>query len=503
MANTQILHMKGIHKQFPGVKALTDIDLTLERGDVLALMGENGAGKSTLIKILSGAYQAEEGEIIFEGQPVKITNPQIAIDMGINVIYQELNNSDVLSIAENIYMGNLKTKAGGLIDYQSISRDTRALLTRVGLEKHDPFTLVGSLSIAEKQMVEIAKALSKNTKVLVLDEPTAALNDEEIAILFGLIRQLSAEGTAIIYISHRLDEVFEISNRVMIMRDGCHVRTMLTKDTSKSELIALMVGREIQNIYPLRENGHVGETVLEVKALSSTYVKDISFRVRRGEILGLFGLMGAGRTETVETIFGDRKLTAGEIYIEGKRVDISTPKQAKALGIGYIPSDRKAEGLFLHHSVAANISVNVLPQILGRGGLLDFAKERRLTDRWIKRLRIKTPSAQTAAESLSGGNQQKIVVAKWLADQPKVLILNEPTRGIDVGAKLEIYNLMNELSRQGISFIMVSSELPEVMAMSDRIVVLHEGRKKGELERKDFSQERLLSIAIGGEENAK
>ena len=498
MSNPQILYMKGIHKSFPGVKALTNIDLELERGDVLALLGENGAGKSTLMKVLSGAYQAEEGEIFFEGKPVKIAGPKAAIDMGINVIYQELNNSDVLSIAENIYMGNLKTKTGGIIDYRAIEGDTKALLERVGLGHYEPFTPVENLSIAEKQMVEIAKALAKNTKVLVLDEPTAALNDEEISILFGLIRQLSSEGTAIIYISHRLDEVFEISNKVMIMRDGCLVKTLLTRDTNKNELITLMVGREIKNVYPLRKGDHIGEVVLEVDGLSSTYVKDINFCVRKGEILGLFGLMGAGRTETVETIVGDRKMTDGEVRIEGKPVRIMSPKQAKELGIGYIPSDRKAEGLFLHHSVARNISINVLPQILGPGGLVNFGKEGRLTNKWIQKLKIKTPTSQTPAESLSGGNQQKIVVAKWLAAQPKVLILNEPTRGIDVGAKLEIYNLMNELSEQGISFIMVSSELPEVMAMSDRIVVLHEGRQKGELMREEFSQEKLLSTAIGG-----
>lgn len=346
MSNPQILYMKGIHKSFPGVKALTNIDLELERGDVLALLGENGAGKSTLMKVLSGAYQAEEGEIFFEGKPVKIAEPKAAIDMGINVIYQELNNSDVLSIAENIYMGNLKTKTGGIIDYRAIEGDTKALLERVGLGHYEPFTPVENLSIAEKQMVEIAKALAKNTKVLVLDEPTAALNDEEISILFGLIRQLSSEGTAIIYISHRLDEVFEISNKVMIMRDGCLVKTLLTHDTDKNELITLMVGREIKNVYPLRKGDHKGEIVLEVKGLASTYVKDINFCVRKGEILGLFGLMGAGRTETVETIVGDRKMTDGEVRIEGKPVRIMSPKQAKELGIGYIPSDRKAEGLF-------------------------------------------------------------------------------------------------------------------------------------------------------------
>lgn len=502
MADTQVLQMKGICKSFPGVRALFNIDLELNQGDVLALLGENGAGKSTLMKVLSGAYQADQGEIIFEGKNVKITDPKTAIEIGINVIYQELNNSDVLSIAENIFMGNLKTKPSGLIDYAAIGCDTTELLNRVGLGHYDPFTPVSQLSIAEKQMVEIAKALAKRTKILVLDEPTAALNNEEIDILFQLIRQLSSAGTAVIYISHRLDEVFEISNKVMIMRDGCLVKTLKTCDTNKNELIALMVGREIQNVYPERNADHVGEVVLRVEGLSSNYVKDVSFEVRKGEILGLFGLMGSGRTETVETIFGDRPLTGGKIFLEGKPVQIQSPKQAKQLGIGYIPSDRKAEGLFLQHSVATNISVNVLQRILGRNKLLDFSKERRLTEHWIQRLAIKTPSAQTLAENLSGGNQQKIVVAKWLADQPKILILNEPTRGIDVGAKLEIYNLMNELSLQGISFIMVSSELPEVMAMSDRIVVIHEGRRKGELERKDFSQEKLLSIAIGGEDHA-
>ena len=499
MANIPVISMKGICKSFPGVRALQDIELELYKGDVLALMGENGAGKSTLMKVLAGAYQPDAGEILFEGEPVKMTTPAVAIDMGVNVIYQELNNSDVLSIAENIYMGDLKTTKAGLIDYKTIREDTARILKRVGLSAYDPFTPVGKLSVAEKQMVEIAKALAKNAKVLVLDEPTAALNNEEIELLFQLIRELSAEGTAIVYISHRLDEVFEISDRIMVMRDGQHIKTMPTAGTTKSELIALMVGREISNMYPQRTTDHIGPVVLEVENLSSVYVKDISFQVRRGEILGLFGLMGAGRTELVETIFGNRRRTGGRILIEGKEANIRSPRQAKEHGIGYIPAERKTDGLFLVHSVGSNITINILQKLLNRLHLLNYKKEGAIVDRWIRELRVKTPSAAVEIETLSGGNQQKVVLAKWLAAEPRILILNEPTRGIDVGAKAEIYSLINALSRQGITFIMVSSELPEVMSMSDRIVVIHEGRMKGTLTRAEFSQEKLLATALGGE----
>lgn len=497
------LEMKGICKSFPGVKALDYVDLELEKGDVLALLGENGAGKSTLIKVLAGEYIADEGEIFIDGKKVDITGPRDSIALGVNVIYQELNNSDVLSIAENIYMGNLKRK-NGLIDYKTIGEDTKKLLDRVGLNKYDPFTTVENLSVAEKQMVEIAKALSKNTKILVLDEPTAAITEEETETLFGLIRELSAQGTSVIYISHRLEEVFEISNKVMVMRDGCKVKTLETKDTNKSELIALMVGRTVENVYPPREYKGDGSIILDVKNMySCDYIKDVSFNVRKGEILGLFGLMGAGRTQIVETIFGDKPLEKGEIYFEGKKTNFKSPIDAKKMGIGYLPSDRKDEGLFLIHSVAQNISANVIKKMLGKNGkrgLFNYKRESEEAVKWIQSLRIKTPSKDTAIESLSGGNQQKVVVGKWLADDPKLLLLNEPTRGIDVGAKLEIYNLLNDLTDQGISFVMISSELPEIMAMSDRIYVIHEGRLKGEVQREDFSQEKLLGIALEGEE---
>lgn len=493
----QVLSMKGICKSFPGVKALQNVDIELHRGEVLALLGENGAGKSTLIKTLSGDYTADAGEIFIEGRKVERHDPRTAIASGVSVIYQELNNSDPLSIAENIYMGNLPLNRFHQVDRKKLYRDAQEMLHRVGLNER-PDTPMEKLSIAKKQMVEIAKALSHNVKILVMDEPTASLNDEEIDILFDIVRKLSAAGTSVIYISHRLDEVFEISDNIVVMRDGQCVAKLKTAETTKAELIAHMVGREIKDMYPTRTTEHIGDVLLEVENLRSDYIDGVSFDVRRGEIVGLFGLMGAGRTETVEMIIGDRKKKAGRIRVEGKEVKINSPEDAKRCGIGYLPSDRKAAGLFLIHSVGDNITINVLNQILTRMKLISSKKNRAVAQDWVKRLHIKTPSADVLAQTLSGGNQQKIVVAKWLAADPKVLILNDPTRGIDVGAKTEIYNLMNDLSKQGLAIIMVSSELPEIMAMSDRIVVLHEGKYKGTLSSEDFSQEKLLATAIGG-----
>lgn len=493
----QVLCMKGICKSFPGVKALQNVDIELHRGEVLALLGENGAGKSTLIKILSGDYTADAGEIFIEGKKVEKHDPRTAISSGVSVIYQELNNSDPLSIAENIYMGNLPLNRFHQVDRKRLHEDAQQMLRRVGLNER-PETPMEKLSIAKKQMVEIAKALSHNVKILVMDEPTASLNDEEIAILFDIVRKLSEQGTSVIYISHRLDEVFEISDNIVVMRDGQRVAKLKTADTTKPELIAHMVGREIKDMYPARTKDHIGDVVLEVEGLRSDYIDGVSFNVRRGEIVGLFGLMGAGRTETVEMIIGDRKKKAGTIRMEGREVKINSPEDAKRYGIGYLPSDRKAAGLFLIHSVGNNITVNVLNQILTNMKLVSPKKNRDLAQEWVKRLHIKTPSADVLAQTLSGGNQQKIVVAKWLAADPKVLILNDPTRGIDVGAKTEIYNLMNDLSKRGLAIIMVSSELPEIMAMSDRIVVLHEGKYRGVLSFEEFSQEKLLATAIGG-----
>ncbi len=496
MQEEKVLEMKGISKSFPGVKALDSVDLTLHKGEVLALLGENGAGKSTLIKILSGDYVADEGEILIDGEAVTKHDPHSMIAAGVSVIYQELNNADPLSIAENIFMGNLPMK-GATVDQQKLRKDTKEMLDRVGLGMEDPDELLGGLSIAKKQMVEIAKALSHNVRILVMDEPTAALNDEEIEILFGLVKKLSEEGTSVIYISHRLDEVFVISDNIMVMRDGRHVGDFVTANTTKSELIASMVGHEIKNLYPERTQEHIGEEIFRIEGFCSDFVKDVSFDVRKGEIVGLFGLMGAGRTETVEMIIGDRKKTAGKIFVDGKEVKITSPLEAKKYGIGYLPAERKKDGLFLVHSVATNVSINVLNQILDKMKLINFKKDRELASHWIRRLRIKTPSDDVLAQTLSGGNQQKVVVAKWLAADPKLLIMNEPTRGIDVGAKAEIYNLMNDLTKEGLSIIMVSSELPEIMAMADRIFVLHEGHFKGVVEREDYTQEKLLATAIG------
>ena len=497
MQNETILEMRGISKTFPGVKALDGVDLTLHKGEVLALLGENGAGKSTLIKILSGDYVADEGEILIGGEKITKHDPHSMIEAGVGVIYQELNNSDPLSIAENIYMGNLPMK-GFVVNTKKLREDTKEMLRRVGLAHEDPDEPLGRLSIAKKQMVEIAKALSHDARILVMDEPTAALNDEEIEILFELVRKLSAEGTSIIYISHRLDEVFVISDNIMVMRDGKHVGDFVTAETTKKELIASMVGHEITNMYPDRTTEHLGGEIFRIEDYCSDYIKNVGFDVRQGEIVGLFGLMGSGRTETVEMIIGDRKKTSGRTFVDGKEVTINSPQDAKKYGIGYLPSDRKKDGLFLVHSVANNISVNVLEQILDGMRLINAQKDRDLAARWIKQLQIKTPGDDVLAQTLSGGNQQKVVVAKWLAANPRLLIVNEPTRGIDVGAKAEIYNLLNDLSKEGLSIIMVSSELPEIMAMADRIFVLHEGRYKGVLQREEYTQEKLLATAIGG-----
>jgi len=501
MEKEQVLLMKGISKSFPGVKALSNVDLELYKGEVLALLGENGAGKSTLIKILSGDYKADEGEIYIDGKQVVGADPRVTLGLGVSVIYQEMNLGAHLSIAENIFIGNLPLRKGPLklVDYKKLREMTEELLERIGLQHMDPFALVSTLSIAEQQMVEIAKALSQNAKILVMDEPTAALNDEEIAILFDLVKRLKADGTAIIYISHRLDEVFEITDRIQVMRDGCRVANLETAATHKHELIAHMVGREITNMYPVRTQDHIGDVVLKAENLRSKYIKDVSFDVRAGEIVGFFGLMGSGRTEIVEMLFGARSKASGKITVGGEEFVIKNPDNGKTAGMGYVPSDRKGQGLFLTQSVALNVSNNVLEKITNKIGLLNFKKEADLVNEWIDALRIKTPGMDTLVSSLSGGNQQKIVLAKWLTAKPKVLILNEPTRGIDVGAKAEIYNLINELSKQGIAFIMVSSELPEIMAMSDRVVVIHEGKYKGTVMREDFTQEKLLATAIGGE----
>lgn len=490
-----VLRMEHISKAFPGVKALNDVSLSLRRGEVLALVGENGAGKSTLMKILSGAYVADAGEIYIDEQKMNYARPAEAMEAGVRIIYQELNNLPHMSIAENIFLGNWPKKRGR-VDYGRMKRECRALLERVSLDV-DPFCELGKLSVAQKQLVEIAKALSGNCKVLVMDEPTSSLNETETQNLFEIIRQLSAEGKAIIYISHRMDEIFAIADTVEVMRDGCLVGVHPMREITRERIIQLMVGREISDMYPKLEVAP-GEVALEVRGLTNSVIHDVSFHVRRGEILGLFGLMGAGRTNILEAIFGARKLTAGEIILGQQPVSIHSPAEAMQKGLAYLPSERKLDGLLLDHSVAENI---VLASIERRLGVLrlKLKREMQIAKKWIAELGIKTPKPTSEVQYLSGGNQQKVVLAKALETEPEILLLNEPTRGIDVGAKIEIYNLIERLCQQGKAVVMISSELPEIMGISDRIVVVCEGRVTGELSRADFSSEALMNLAVGGD----
>ncbi|WP_353423338.1 sugar ABC transporter ATP-binding protein [Christensenella massiliensis] len=496
MGSEYRLQMKGVTKQFPGVLALDNVDLEVKAGEVLALIGENGAGKSTMMKILSGALVNDQGEIYLDGELVPPEkNARERLDMGIAIIYQELNYLDEMTIAENLFMGELPVK-GALktVDYKKLKQQAQELLKRFDLP-YDPFTKVGNLTTAEKQMIEILRAVSKDVKVLVMDEPTSSLSETEVQELYGFIKDLASRGVAIIYISHKLDEVFAVTDKIQVMRDGKRVGYLNTKDTTEEELVELMVGREVSDMYPKVE-AEIGDVILEVKHVDCEIAHDISFEVRKGEILGLFGLLGSGRTEAVEGILGKKEMTAGEVYVEGKKVTIKNMIDAKKYGLAYVPASRKDEGLVLMHSVRNNTSITVLDQL---GGIIDKKKETAMIDQWIRKLQIKTPSPDVSVDSLSGGNQQKVVLAKWLAADPKVLIVNEPTRGIDVGAKVEIYKLLEELCQQGIAVVMISSELPETVGIADRILIFKEGEIKGEFNRRDFTQKQILQIAAGGE----
>lgn len=490
-----LLEMKHITKSFPGVRALDDVSLELERGEVLALVGENGAGKSTLIKILSGAYTQDEGTVYLDGVKREHVTPISAIRDGISVIYQELNNVDQITVAENIFLGCLpRCGPMKIVDYKTLHKKAKEMLDEVGL-KIDPFTPLEKLSIAQKQLVEVAKALSKDIKILVMDEPTAALNNQEIEIMFRLIRGLAKKGIAVLYISHRMEEIFELSDRVMVMRDGKSVASMPTAQVDTQRLISLMVGREIHDLYPSR-SCKTSDICFSVNELCTERLHEISFDVKAGEVVGLFGLMGCGRTEIARAIFGADRRKKGHMELEGREITPISPFEAKRNGIAYIPADRKKDGLMLVHSVSANMTISVLEKIK-KHHLLNKKAEQSLVVEWIHRLAVKTPSPSTVINSLSGGNQQKVVLAKWLATEPKLLILNEPTRGIDVGSKTEIYRLMNELCEQGLGIIMISSDLPEVMGMSDRIVVICDGRVGGVMERDEFTQDAIMAKAIG------
>lgn len=496
--NEVVLKLENIVKIFPGVKALDNVHLEVLRGEVHALCGENGAGKSTLMKIISGAQTYTAGKMYFEGKEVKFSSTKEAQEVGISMIYQEFNLIPYLTVAENLFLGRQPIGRAGFIDWRKLNADAKTLLEKVGLSIN-PQMKVSELSVAEAQMVEISKCLSINSKLIIMDEPTAALSDEEIDKLFKIIRSLAKEGISIIYISHRMEEIFELTDTITVFRDGKHIKSMNTKDTNYDELVRLMVGKDITDLYPNRDY-KVNEVALEVKNLSVRNVKDISLKLHKGEILGIAGLMGAGNITLSKALFGSYGLVTGDIIIEGKKVNIKKPIDGISNGISLVPDDRKNEGLVLVRSVRENITIASLDKVKS-SGLLNMIKEKEIVDKQIKQLNIKVSSAEQLVGNLSGGNQQKVVFAKVLETIPKILILDEPTRGVDVGAKAEIYDIMNELTENGISIILVSSDLPELIGMSDRVLVMREGKIVKELSKEEANQETVLAYAAGGVKN--
>ncbi|MBW7572143.1 sugar ABC transporter ATP-binding protein [Caproiciproducens faecalis] len=488
-----IAELNHIHKSFPGVKALDDVSFNLKSGEVLALLGENGAGKSTLVKVLSGVYTKDEGEIRIFDQAVEDLTPKKAQELGIAIIHQELNMCAHLSVAENIFLAREKIHSG-ILSNREMNKDAAALLARLNIDL-DPTTIVGDLAVSKQQMVEIAKALSTNAKILIMDEPTSALTSNEIDDLFKIIRKLKSEGCGIVYISHRLEELQNIVDRVIIMRDGKYITSMDFKDTTMSEIISYMVGREIKEKFP-RVTCERGKKIFEVKNLNAgKLVRNINLELYEGEIVGIAGLMGAGRTETTRAIFGADPKESGQIFVDGREVVIHKPIDAIRGGIVLAPEDRKKDGLCVKLSVGDNIALPNLDLLCNQFGVVDRKKEKEMTDEAVKSLSIKLVNADVDAATLSGGNQQKLVVAKWLARHSRVVMFDEPTRGIDVAAKVEIYNLMNELKEQGIGVLFVSSEMPEVMGISDRIVVMCDGKITGELETNEATQDLILQYA--------
>ncbi|MGD0612728.1 MAG: sugar ABC transporter ATP-binding protein [Anaerolineales bacterium] len=488
-----ILELKNISKRFGGVEVLHGVSFTLRPGEVHALLGENGAGKSTLIKVITGIHQPDGGEIYLNGQRVHFDDPLQARQAGIAAIYQELSLCPDLNVAENIFLGRQPTTVGGRIDWHKLYREADRLLTSLGVHL-DLRTKTRNLSIAQMQSVEIARAFSLDARILIMDEPTSSLTLNEVAELFGLVRRLRDEGAAIIFISHRLEELFEVADRVTVLRDGSYVDTRLVKDVSRDELVRLMVGRTISNLFPKQEV-QPGEIALQVDHLTQAGTfEDISFEVRKGEILGMAGLVGAGRTDVARAIFGVTPPTSGTIRIEGRQVEITSPHQAISLGLAYVPEDRQAHGLISAMTITSNISLPILKEYARRGWLLDKA-ERSAAFAASRQMEVRANTIWQIARTLSGGNQQKVVLAKWLSTKPRILILDEPTRGIDVGTKAAVHALMSKLAAEGIAILMISSELPEVLGMSDRIIVMHEGQMTGHFTRAEATQEKIISAA--------
>ena len=491
------LELRGVCKSFPGVKALDNVQLSLRPGTVHALMGENGAGKSTLMKCLFGIYKMDAGEIILDGEKVEINNPDEAMKKGIAMVHQELQPVPARSVAENMYLGRFPTKCGPLkvIDHKKMYEDTAKWLKEVKMD-FDPKAQLGSLSIGQMQSVEIAKAVSQQAKVIIFDEPTSSLSDNEVEALFRIMNDLRDKGVAMVYISHKMDEIKRIADDITVMRDGTYVGTWPAAEMTTDQIITKMVGRELTNVYPPRENKPGDEVVMEVKNLCSIHAKsfqNVSFQLHKGEILGFGGLVGAQRTELMEGIFGIRGIASGEIYMHGKKVKIKHPIDAMNAGIGLITEDRRGNGIFGCLSIKDNVGVSIYNKYLNAGFVLNHKKINEIVTSSIKKLSIKTPSMKEHISNLSGGNQQKVIVARWLANDPDVLIMDEPTRGIDVGAKYDIYCLINQMVEQGKSVIMISSEMPEILGMCDRVYIMNEGKMAGELDAKQATQEGIMA----------
>jgi ABC-type sugar transport system ATPase subunit len=490
--NNVLIQLLDISKRYGGLQALDNVSIDIRKGEVHAVVGENGAGKSTMMKIVGGIVQRDSGTIIFDGRPVEFATPHEAIDAGIAVIHQELSVLPTLNVIENVFMGRMPSR-GGRVLWREMERSTREVLALVGLEI-DPFRLMDDLTISQRQLIEIAKALSFETKVIIMDEPNSSLAESETEKLFSVIREMKGKGISIIYVSHKIDEVIEISDRISVLRDGKYIGTEDVADSSADSIIQMMVGRKLTR--ERVENPNIGEVCFEVRGLTSPRFRNVSFDLRRGEILCFSGLVGAGRSEVMRVIFGVDSRDSGEILHEGKPVHFRSPAQAIEAGFAMVPEDRKKLSLFMELPIRFNMSIARLPR-LKKNGVINRRAVRKLNEEYKQKLNIKMGSFRNAVSSLSGGNQQKTVLGRWLATDPKILILDEPTHGIDVGAKAEIYRLIRELTTRGISIILISSELPEVIAMADRVVVMHEGTVTGILGRKRMTEETIMSCATG------
>jgi ABC-type sugar transport system ATPase subunit len=487
-----VLQMNDITKNFSGVRALDSVSISLKKGEVLGLLGENGAGKSTLIKILSGAYSLEVGEIIIEGERVVFENPGDSLKHGVRVIYQELSSFDPISVAENIFAGELVTKKSGVVDWKHMVKESQKVLSYFDSDIN-PLQVMENLQIAEKQIVEIAKAVHTKAKIIVMDEPTSALNERDVNTLYTIIRRLKSDGISIIYITHRLEEISAITDRTVVLRDGRKVGDVLTRETSRPELVNMIVGKSFSELYPKKSIAK-GEVIFEVKGLSYLdKLLDISFCLRAGEIVAFFGLLGSGTHLLFNVLFGDIRKTAGEILIDGKGVRITHPAVAKKSGLGFVPVDRKEEGVAIDMDVKTNIAAANFEN-LGDGVRINKKMEKEHAEKWVHTLSIKTPTVRTTLSSLSGGNQQKVVVAKWLERESRILLMAEPTRGIDVGSKAEVYKIAEEFCEKGSGVLIVSSELPEIMAISDRIIVMKDGRIAGEYRTEETNPTELMHV---------